>query len=304
MMFFKQCIGGIFLSMVINYAQACDICGCSISGMSSAFFPQVQTNMVGLRFNPTSFKHPGARPNMNGNSQVLKDRYYDADFFFRWFPSKRMQLWINVPYKVHVREESLRTTKIQGVGDVQINGFYTLFQNRDSSKIRYMILGGGGLGLPTGTYQQRDETLTKLPVGFQIGIGAWSAQLSSVIMVQKGKFGIQLQPELRTFSTNEQAFRKGTMFYNQSSFFANFQLKNVLLIPQSGYRFEYLNMDKEYTKNKLESGGVMHWFTIGLDVFSAKYSAGIQLQTPFEYSLNGNQPFPGVRIGISAGLMF
>ena len=49
---------------------------------------------------------------------------------------------------------------------------------------------GGLLVVPTGKYQQRDETLAMLPILFQIGKGAYSYGLQNMYTLKINNWGI------------------------------------------------------------------------------------------------------------------
>ncbi len=286
---------------IFSNAWACDICGCSSGGLSGGLFPQFQNNLLGLRYSPTVFSHPQNPGNFNGLSKLSKDSYHDSEVFFRWFPKKNLQLWINVPYKIRIREESLRTTQIQGIGDIQISGLYT-FLRRDSSHYTFshLVLGGGGISLPTGKYQQRDETLTMLPVGFQVGTGSWSAFVNALYMIRLKQWGFIAQGDFRTYSENERSFKKGNLSGFQGSFFKQFQIGSKTgLFIHAGLRNELLEMDVDFGSRKTDSGSFSNWATFTADIFMGSALMSFQAQFPVYSQYNGNQPLPGNRFSLS-----
>jgi len=294
----------ICLFIISSRTDACDICGCSSGSMAGGLFPQVQNNMIGFRYQPTRFKHPTNPPNMNGISRVNLDKYYDTELFLRWFPKKWLQLWISAPYRIHIREESLRTTTIKGIGDIQLNAFATILR-RDSSLFRHLILAGGGIGLPSGKFMQRDETLSMLPVGFQVGTGSWSSNLSVVYMLRYKQFGIITQADGRTYSENELLFKKGNVFSFQSGLFRQFKLgSEIQLFAHVGYRNEYLEQDYEFGTRKIASGSNVHLATTSLELFTKKISCSVQFQEPILSEYNGNQPIQTSRIQASVSYMW
>jgi hypothetical protein len=300
----KNIIAVLLIIAGFQNLKACDICGCSSGSMSGGLFPQVQNNMIGLRYQPSRFYHPTNPPNMNGLSQVKTDYYHDSEVFMRWFPKKWMQLWVNIPYRIHIREESLRTTTIQGVGDVQVNALFTLLR-KDSSAFRHLILAGGGLGLPTGKYMQRDETLSTLPIGFQVGTGSWSGSISALYMLRFKKFGYLLQGDGRTYSENENLFTKGNVFVMQTGIFRQFPLgKKAQLFAHVGYRMEYLDKDIEFGNRKIDSGSSSNWATTSIELFTNKISCSLQYNTPLSSVYNGNQPVQTNRFAASISYMW
>ena len=257
-----------------------------------------QTDMVPINTHPNSF---------NGlNNKVFKDIYHDAELFFRWRPTDRLQIWFNVPVGIHIREESLRTTQIKGIGDIQVNAMYSIIQTPDSSltKFRHLLMAGGGLGMPTGKYQQRDETLTTLPLNFQMGSGAWSLRTTALYLIRYKRLGAQAQLDFQTFSTNENAFQKGNQISGMAQVFYRFPLKNGLILPQIGLRQETLYKDNEFGTRKLDSGGNNTWSALNVDYYANGWMLGLNVQLPVRLQLNGNQAVSGPRIGLTLGLIW
>jgi hypothetical protein len=298
-------IGFVLIILLIQHsAYGCDVCGCSSFGMSGTLFPQIQNNLLGIRYMPVTQTHPNS---FNGiNNKVYRDIYHDAELFFRWKPAKRLQIWFNVPVGIHMREETVRTTQIKGIGDIQANAMYSIIQTSDSShaKFRHLLMAGGGFGMPTGKYQQRDETLTTLPVNFQMGSGAWSVRTSALYLIRHNRFGGQAQADFQTFSTNESDFKKGNQISGMAQVFYRFPLKNGLILPQIGLRQEKLFEDNEFGKRKLDSGGSNTWSAFNLDYYANGWMLGLTVQLPVQIRLNGNQAVSGPRFGLTLGLIW
>ena len=286
--------------------QACDICGCSAGGMSGGLFPQIQNNMGGLRYSGLMYRHPTTPPNFNGNSQLIKDTYHDAEAFLRWFPASRWQFWLNVPYSIRIREESLRSTTLKGLGDLRFTAFYSLLKRDSASyRFRHLLLAGAGLSLPTGKYQQRDETLVMLPIGFQIGTGSWSGSLRLIYMLQFQNLGLIAQGAYREYSVNERQFKKGNISEAGLSIFRNFNLgAKTRLFLHAGHKAELLNEDIEYDFRKPDSGSLSGWMNFSADLIRPPLLLSLNTDFPTYMSYNGNQPMPGTRTAISLAFIW
>ena len=301
---------GIFLVNLILFAQTalcCDACGCSASGLSGGLFPQIQSNMLGCRYSSSHFTHPSTIDNMNGLSLVKEDRYTDQELFFRWYAHKRLQLWFTAPYRIHERIETLRQTTIQGLGDFQASALYTIVNtNLDTiqKNWKHIWLAGAGFSMPTGKYRQRDETLTTLPNGFQLGTGAYSAVFNTVYLIRYKQLGIQIQGDYRTWTTNESQFQKGNQFSFQSQLFYRLPLKSLVLLPQAGLRFEKLEQDIEFGAPRVQSGSTSSWATVGVDVYAKHWMLGCSVQSPFQQTLTSAQPSSSLRFNVMAGFIW
>ena len=273
--------------------------------MNGGLFPQVQNNMLGLRYLPSTFIHPTNPPNTNQGSILKKDVYQDGEVFFRWFPSKRLQLWTSLPIKSHIRYESERTTQITGPGDLQFQSFYTVLRE-DSSRWKHLILGGLGLSLPSGKYLQRDETLSMLPVGFQLGTGSWSGSFSALYMLRYLSWGATVQADVRAYTENENFFQKGRNQSAQLNLFRQLTSNHSKhrLLMQVTSRFEELFSDQEFNKRKENTGSKSLWFGLSLDYFGKSIFGSLQVLNPVYQNYPGSQPVPGMRLGCSIGWMW
>lgn len=293
--------------MVAGNSFACDVCGCSASGLSGGMFPQIQNNMFGWRYTPARFTHPATADNFNGASLVKEDRYTDQELFFRWYAHKRLQLWFSAPYRIHERIETLRHTTIQGIGDVQASALYTIVNtNQDTihRNWKHIWLAGAGFSLPTGKYRQRDETLTTLPNGFQLGTGAYSAVLNSVYLIRYKRVGVQVQGDYRTWTSNESQFQKGDQYSIQSQAFYRLPIKSGVLLPQAGMRYEHLAKDIEFGAPRVQSGSTSTWATAGVDIYAKHWMLGCAVQSPIQQTLTSAQPSSGVRFSLMAGYVW
>lgn len=296
----------LLVSFMPASLQACDICGCSAGGISGGLFPQIQNNMGGVRYSGLMYLHPTKNPNFNGNSQLVKDAYHDAEAFIRWFPAPRWQFWVNVPYSFRIREESLRSTLIKGIGDLRFNAFYSLLKRDSTSyRFRHLLLAGAGISLPTGKYQQRDETLVMLPIGFQIGTGSWSGSLRLIYMLQFRNAGLIAQGAYRSYSVNERLFKKGDIADAGLSLFRTFNLNsNTRLFLHAGYKSELLSEDIEYSIRKPDSGSLSGWMNFSADLIRSPFLLSLSSDIPTFMQYNGNQPLPGLRTAISLALIW
>jgi hypothetical protein len=244
---------------------------------------------------------------MNGLSLVKEDRYTDQELFFRWYAHKRLQLWFSAPYRIHERIETLRQTKIHGLGDFQASALFTIVNtNLDTiqKNWKHIWLAGAGISMPTGKYRQRDETLSTLPNGFQLGTGAYSAVFNTVYLIRYKQFGIQFQGDYRTWTTNESQFQKGNQYSFQSQLFNRLQLKSLVLLPQAGLRYEKLDQDIEFGVPRVQSGSTSSWATAGVDVYAKHWMLGCSVQSPFQQTLTSAQPSSSLRFNVIAGFIW
>jgi hypothetical protein len=281
---------------------ACDICGCSGGLSAGGLFPQVQNNLLGLRNSWQHFDHP--RGNFNGNSEVLKDHIYETDLFLRWFPRKRLQVWANAPFRVVNRIETERITSLTGIGDIQARAFYTVIKpDSNYHKFRHFLLAGGGVSLPTGKYRQRDENLALLPLGLQIGTGAWALMGNAVYLVQTHRVGLQIQGDYRMNFENEDTFKKGNNLGAQTGIFLRSKLfRNVLFLPQLSYRAEKSMSDMEFGLVRPVSGIETQSLQLSAECFGKGWMASVVVRKPIWQNSPSEIPVSGMMLQFTAGI--
>lgn len=297
----------ITLSLFSLNALACDICGCG-SGMNYlGVLPQFNRNLAGLRFQYSNFLHPSTNVNSNdASSQVLEDRFFRTEAWMRYYPADRWQLFVTVPYSVNQRMETQRTTQIEGMGDINVNVNYTLLDYGDSisSDWKNLLLVGGGAGLPTGKYQQRDDTKLMLPAGFQVGSGAFSYNLQLIHTLRYRTWGLNTNLRYTFNGENELSYDYGNQFSGAMALFYWGETKKFAYLPSVGVSLEHFEQDYQYDVLKEFSGGNFVNLTVGLDLYIKRFYINTFVQIPLSQEIPSNQPSGKANAGIGLAYFF
>jgi hypothetical protein len=288
----------LFNIVVFPRATACDVCGCGPGAGFTGLLTGQPQNFIGLRSGYQVFNHPNTAYNFNGNSQVLQDQFIRNEFWYRKYLSKKNQLMIQVPFQNHIRSESLRTTSIQGVGDIQVHLMHTLVE-RDGKRLQSRLLIGSGIGLPTGTYMQRDEQMTLLADRFQIGAGAFSGLARVLGFVERKRLGMFIDMGYRIAGANEQTFQLGNQGTVHLQFYWKAAVKKRLLLPSMGLSLEHFERDKKYNQVVKHSGGTNLLLHAGTDLYTSKWIVQVFAQQVIWHNLPSAMPIPGTRLGVT-----
>jgi hypothetical protein len=304
--FKRHVLAFFFLALGFTQARACDVCGCAMTGTYSGIYPQFTRSIVGLRWRQANFFHPNTDLNLNGSSRVLEDRFQTAEFWGRFYPHPRIQLFAFVPYKINQRTETERTTTISGIGDINLLANYTIVNTGDSAnvKLKHTLLVGGGIKLPTGHYQERDENLTMLPAQFQIGTGAYTYTASLNYTIRYEGFGINSDFAYRYSGENERGYQFGAQTSVAINGFYWFQLKGASVLPSAGWSFENYEIDEENGREKPETGGQLQLLNLGCDVYFGNWFAQVSIQQPLLQDIPFAQPDTGTRISFGLARTF
>lgn len=262
----------IFLVLGIVYSTglfACDMCASGGSANYIGIVPNFSKNLTGLRLQIQNSKFLTSNLNTNGNSAILEDNYYRTDWWFRLFASSGWQILGFVPYQVHQRTETLRQTEIQGVGDIAIYTNFTLINTGDSvnAKNKHTWMIGGGIKLPTGKYQQRDETKAMLPALFQIGSGSYGFSVNNNYSYRYKSFGINTQIQYNYLMENELGFQLGQQLTGGLSLYFWTKKERFSALPNLGIIADYLQANRNFGIVDANTGGNNLLLNIGSDFY-------------------------------------
>lgn len=296
----------ITLAGSIPAAHACDICGCAARNAIMGVFPQFHSNMIGIRGQYRSSIHPRTALNQNGESQVYEDRFYTQELWLRYYPGKRWQFFGFIPYHLNQRIESIRTTTIHGIGDVYGSMNYTLWNTGEQVDKRWKNtwIAGLGLRLPTGKYQQRDETKLMLPVGLQAGTGAYSFLFQTNYTTRLDKVGLNANVQYWMNTKNELDLKPGNQFTSALSAFYWYQRGSLVLLPYTGATVEIQEQDVEFEQLKAHTGGEAIQGSLGIDLYYKRMLFQALYQSPLWYNKSVSQPREGYRLSVGAALFF
>ncbi len=286
--------------------QACDMCGCAMGGNYSGIFPQFSKNIIGVRHQFRSFSHPNTYLNTNGDSRVLTDEFRSTEIWGRFYPHPKVQLFVFVPYRSHERTETLRNTRISGIGDISVMANYALVNTGDSldRKYRHTLLLGGGVKLPTGKYQQRDENKLLLPAQFQIGTGGYALVANVNYTLRYKAFGLNSEVSYRHNTANEWVYQFGAQTAAVANIFYWIDSGKTTILPSAGIAWERYDKDLEFNRQKTETGGEVLLANLGLDLYFPRFFVQASAQLPFAQDLPFAQPKAALRLNVSVAFTF
>ena len=286
---------------------SCDICGCAAGTSYLGVLPQFSSNMFGLRFQYSKALHPSGNYNTNDkSSQVLEDEFYSTEAWLRYYPAERWQVFMNIPYGVNQRIETNRTTMIQGIGDIRLNLNYSIVDYGDSiaRDWKNLLLVGAGVGLPTGSYQQRDDAQLMLPALFQIGTGAFTFQGNFNHTIRYRTWGLNTAVVYRIRGENELSYNFGDHFSFTPTLFYWGAIKSGYFMPNIGLAYDYFAQDHQYDSVKSETGGSIWNLNTAVDLYIGRFLINLFAQIPVSQNLTATQPAGSGGFGAGLSLFF
>jgi hypothetical protein len=257
-------------------SSACDVCGCTASFGGNGILPQFNRNFIGLRYWTTQFQHPNLPSSTLNGERVRYDRMQTASLWARAHLHSRVQGFVEVPFSRNERVYETWQEGISGMGDIRVSAFYQLLKTADSSSkpFRQMLMGGVGLTLPTGKYQNRSEKGLLLPHAFQLGSGSTAYDLRLIYTVRIRSLGLNTELYRQWFEPNELSYHPGKRQGISQQLFYWHKSKTKALMPFIGYQLDVAERDRDYGTPLSTTGGQLLRFQAGIDLYYGSWVLG------------------------------
>lgn len=294
---------------------ACDLCSIYMN-----IEPNDLKNSFGFNYRFRNFEHNTIReriletPNKHAlGSTILseatkqEEQFNSYDLWMNYFVKDKWQIFANMTFtdNTYLENDSV-LHNISGPGDLTVIGKYLLYNSMvtDSSKFTVRIQVGGGIKLPTGTFNKtyvetpstdyKGGTLYQKPEEvldphFQAGTGSLDYILMSEFQIRKNKFGLRTDISYRISGTNKNDFRFANRFNANAHIFYQIQWKKMNIIPLLGINFENSKRDTWQKKDFENSGGSAMFASYGTKIYIKKMALGASFWDPIRQSLNDNQ---------------
>lgn len=282
-------IGVLFLLMhVVPNANACEICGCSVNGYQFGILPQFKKHFVGVRHQVRSFRSQhliSQQLYILGNQS--REYYHSTELWGRFQVGKKWQLFAFLPYHHFKQEEAGTVSRANGLGDVSLMGYYTVYNtaNQFNRTFKQTLQFGGGIKLPTGRFLPfRGET--ELNPHLNTGTGSVDYFVNGIHTMRYKRFGLTAEASYRINTENRNQFRYGNRLTTAARFFYWKDIsKKVSVLPQLGLTWERAQQDYLYSDKQRFTGGSVTQLVSGVDVFSSHLGFSVSYHLPLQQRL-------------------
>jgi hypothetical protein len=236
-----------------------------------------------------------------------EERFNSYDLWMNYFVREKWQVFANMTFtdNTYLENDSV-LHNISGPGDLTIIGKYLLFNSMvtDSSQFTIRVQVGGGIKLPTGTFNKtyvetpytdyKGGTLWQKPEEildphFQAGTGSVDYILMSEFQIRKNNFGLRSDVSYRISGMNRNDFRFANRINVNAHAFYQIKWKKINFIPLIGINFESSNRDRWQGEDFENSGGSAMFVSYGTKIYIKKMAVGASFWDPIRQSLNDNQ---------------
>ncbi len=208
----------------------CDACGCSASGGSMGFASMLNSNFVGIRYFNQNYK---STDGLYSNSLWYTENFNTTQFWARIPVKENFQLSVLIPYHSHNRVITTGSQAISGLGDITLLAMYRLYQtHKDSTLLVHTLQMGGGLKMPTGTFNEANSG--SVNPSFQLGTGSWDYLLATEYIVRRKQLGLNTMLNYVIKTENQKNYRFGNQLNYAATFFYLYEKDVFSFAPQIG----------------------------------------------------------------------
>lgn len=277
------------------FFEDCDACGCSASGGSMGFNSLVGEKFVGIRYMYQSYK---SKDGIFNNSPWIDENFNTAQIWARVPITKKTEIMVLAPYHFLNRVKTSENQSLSGLGDINVMAFYNVSQTKsDSASIQQKLLVGGGIKVPTGTFNNANNG--SVNPSFQLGTGSWDYSLATEHVISINKFGLNTNLSYIFKTENEKNYQFGNQFNYGTNLFLNTKLSNVVFVPQLGVAGETYQANKDFNEEVPRTEGDIFFGKIGLEIGYKKFSAGINAMLPINQNLTGGRVEANYRLAFN-----
>lgn len=277
----------MMMVIAVDTAQGCNVCGCGVGSNHYGILPQFQKNFVGVRYhNKTYRSHLG----MDHAAMYSNESFQSVELWARFYPTKRLQVFAFVPYKINERTEGMDALRLKGIGDASVSVNYSLINTYDSasSLLKHNLMVGGGVKLPTGNFQAIHDGLT-VNQNFQLGTGSVDFLVNMIYTLRYSSLGLNTEAAFTQTTTNPDEYRFGNSATGAVSLFNVFTASSFTIMPYVGISGEFFMDNRQYNIPFEDTGGWAMLYLTGLEVYYKNIALGALAQFPGKQELfNGH----------------
>lgn len=277
--------------------KACDLCSCSSSSASSGFGDLSSSNFIGLRYIQQGYK---SKDGIFENSPQSEETFHTYQLWGRIPLSDKFYVSAIVPYQDLYRHFDDRVEHINGLGDVNVMGWYQLIfykkQKNDSLVFANKELSGHGLNfglgmkLPTGEFEE--QLTDRVNPGFQVGTGSWDVLATVLYSYKKKNLGVGASLAYYFKTENKNDYKFGNQFSSAANVFYSMSLKTIILKPFIGVSGDIYENIEQYGETLANTDGHIFNGSLGTEVSKEKFVLGVKYTLPIAQDLfEGNVNF-------------
>lgn len=280
----KKIYSLLFIMLLASVSsQACNVCGCKLSGLYFGLLPMKNMHFFGLRYNFTSFD--AKISHKVSSAEFSHDAYRRIEAIARIGITDRLQLRAIIPFAINSMRGNEQNIDINGISDPTIMVYYQVYRTNTGSDFQQSAMLGGGIKLPFGKHNQKDdgEIINR---NFQLGTGSLDYSLSLNYTARYKNAGISAESTYQINTRDNNQYKFGNQWNVSSSFFYYVETPKVSILPFVGGYYEQAEQHRDGKFRQDNTGGALAFVTAGVQFFRQKWTVNTQYMHPISQNLN------------------
>jgi len=287
-----------------TFEPTCDLCGCSTSSGSFGFGSLKNSNFVGLRYIYQNFE---SKDGIFVNSPTSKESFNTYQLWARVPVSKAFYVSSIIPYQDLYRKFEDRTEHINGLGDMNVVGWYqfTFYKKQKTDEVVFSaerepsghrLQIGVGAKLPTGEFEEMYAD--RVNPGFQVGTGSLDGIFALNYSYSGSRIGINniLTYYLKTENKNE--YRFGNQLSYASNLYYSIPKTTCIIMPFVGVSGDVYESIEQFGEELPETDGNIISGSLGSEVVFNRFTVGANYTFPIQQHLFGDNVTAKNRVSV------
>jgi len=282
--------------------HACNVCGCGVANYHYGILPQFQKNFIGIRYRHRSYV---SRLEDDHLVPYSYETFQTTELWGRFYPFKKVQAFVFVPFNFNERKEGNETTYLQGLGDIVLSASYNVINTYDSTEhfLKHNLLIGGGLKLPTGQFRKIEDGLT-VNQNFQLGTGSVDLLFNLIYTVRYKDLGLNTELTYNLNTTNKDDYRFGNTSRTGVTGFYVANAGAVTFMPNAGVSAEFFKDNRQYGDPFPDTGGWAMLYNAGIESYYRNVAMGVSYTHPGKQKLFNGNVTSNDRVSVHMTFMF
>ncbi|HEX6224511.1 MAG TPA: hypothetical protein VFZ52_08875 [Chryseolinea sp.] len=286
----------------LTSSDACSVCGCGVGSYHYGILPQFRKNFVGLRYRHSSYV---STLDDSHAEKYSYETFQTAEVWGRFYPTKKLQAFVFIPFNFNDRTEGTGITKLRGLGDIVISANYNVINTYDSSnsRLQHNLLVGGGLKLPTGEFRALENGLT-VNQNFQLGTGSLDFLFNLIYTIRLKNAGLNTELSYSVNTTNADKYKFGNATRTALTAFYVFRAGAFTIMPNGGLSTEFFEDNKQFGESFPDTGGWAFFCTAGAEIYYRNLAVGLSYARPGQQQLFSGKVEANSRLNAHVTIMF
>jgi hypothetical protein len=260
---------GALMSLSFTVEAGCDMCSLYLG-----VHPNQVKRGITMRYRYSQFQtnhlhnHDSEHQHSTSNNETYIREYQSLEVWTQWMPFKKLQVLAMIPYSMNAMYSGNSVIDAyNNIGDAQVLGRYQLYRSEfDSTDWQHRIVGGLGLKLPTGSYEDSSQ-MEYLDQHLQNGTGSWDLIFNLGYLIKYRNWGYNQEIIYKYNNANKNNFRFASQVNLNGNLFYQYTQSDWSFIPSVGYLIEHAGLD-QYNGATIEtSNGTTMYALINLDLY-------------------------------------